>query len=294
MLDEHRRGTEEAIAATGARLREEIRQGFTRWMATGESLSALAQVHWNPALADAATSLADESRARLDRLATGPHAGLTLPPEIVADLQAAAFLPHESGRRAFGSARADAELGAYRMTIPVESVPVRKSFLDWLLFRRRATVRRRVFGADGNRKLTPPEKEKRLRKSGRAEFERLGEAAIHDRIPARPTAFAANLARNYASSTAENIRADLRALRDLLTFHRQERQTPFETNAAILHAADALRSEAGRAARNIEILGENESAAFTSPPPIPPEYAKSEPAGLLPSPFTMLPPLCGC
>ena len=132
-----------------------------------------------------------------------------------------------------------------------------------------------------------------MRGNGRAELEKQGEAAICDRFPTRSVTFAANLALGYVNDAVENIRADLRALRDMLAFHRQERQTPFEIQAGILQAADALQSEAGRAVQNIGELGEHERAALTNPPPIPPQYARAEGVGLLPGSAMMLLPLLG-
>jgi len=86
LREEHRRGVEDAVAAKTAQVREEIRQGFTHWMAAEDSLVALAHLHWNPSLTEAARSLADDSRARLQRLSGTAHAGLHLAPEMIADL----------------------------------------------------------------------------------------------------------------------------------------------------------------------------------------------------------------
>jgi signal recognition particle receptor subunit beta len=285
---EHLQGSESATTARAAQLREEIRGGFTRWMAGNDSLVALPHLHWNPALTDAARSLAEESRARLQRIAGSTHGGLELPAEILADLQEAGFSPGECAQRALASGGAEDDFAPYKMTLDAEAIPVRKAFLDWLFFRGRATVRERLFGKEGSREITPIEKEKRLREESRAEFERQGEAAVRDRFPARPVAFATNLAFNHCSATAENIRAELRALRHMLAAERDARQTPFEMQAKILSAADDLHHQAGRAAQEIEVLARQETEALAIPPPIPVEYAIESELGLLPL-ATLLP-----
>jgi hypothetical protein len=293
LREEHRRGVEDAVTARTAQLREEIRQGFTRWMAGNDSLAALPHLHWNPALTDAARALAEESRARLERLAGGVHAGLHLPAHMTADLQASGFSPRECGQQALAAVRAEEDLAAFKMTLRTELIPVRKKFADWLLFRGRAKVRQRLFGADGGSEIPPLEKEKRLQRESRAEFERQWETAIRDRFPARPAAFAAKIAHGYVTGAAENIRAGLRALRETLAAQRDSRLTPFEIQATILQAADELQQEAARVAGDIARLSEKENGPAAIPPPIPQEYAASPDAGLLPSPALTMLPLLG-
>ncbi|MEO6786088.1 MAG: dynamin family protein [Chthoniobacteraceae bacterium] len=293
LCEEHRRGADDAVTARTAQLREEIRQGFTRWMAGSDSLNALAHLHWNPALTDAARALTAESRARLERLAGTAHAGLQLPAELVGDLQASGFSPRESGQRALVSARADEELAAYKMGVGTDTLPVRKTFVDWLLFRGRAKVRARLFGEDGSREIVPLEKEKRLGTDSRAEFENQWEAAIRERFPAKPVAFSDKLADSYIAAAAENIRSTLRALRDLLSSQRDVRQTPFAIQAAMLRAADELQEQAARVAKDLELISEEGHAPNETPPPIPQEHAIAPDAGLLPTSATALPPLLG-
>ncbi len=292
MRDEHRRGAEDSTTARTAQLREEIRQGFTQWMAGSDSLTALPHLHWNPAITDAARALAEESRTRLERLANAAHAGLRLPPEMIADLQASGFSPRESGQRALAAARMDDDPAAYKMSVRTETLPVRKTFMDWLLFRSRAKVRLRLFGADGNRDIVPLEKEKRLQRESRAEFENQWEAAIRERFPSRPVAFSEKLAAAYTTAAAENIGASLRALRALLSSQREARQAPFDIQATILRAADDLQQQAERVTRDLELISDDGSGLQT-PPPIPPEYAAAQDAGLLPSFAIALPPLLG-
>ncbi len=291
MREEHRHGAEDATSARTAQLREEIRQGFTRWMAGSDSLTALTHLHWNPALTDTARTLAEESRARLSRLAGTEHAGTRPTAEILADLRTAGFSLREIGQRALAAARMDDDLAAYKMALRTDALPVKKSFVDWLLFRGRAKVRRRLFGTDGGRDITPLEKEKRLHAESRAEFESQWETAIRERFPSRPVAFSEKIADAYVAAAVENIGSSLRSLRATLTSQRDARQAPFDVQAAILGAANDLHEQAARVAKDVELLAEKDQAAST-PPPIPAECAQHDAtfsAGLLPSPAAMLP-----
>lgn len=289
LREEHRRGVEDAVAAKTAQVREEIRQGFSRWMAGSDSLVALSHLHWNPALTDAAHSLADDSRARLQRLSGTVHAGLHLGPEMITDLKISGFSLRENGERAFASARADENLAAYRMSVNMETIPVRKTLADWLLFRRRAKVRQRLFGADGSLAIAPSDKERRLPAGSRAEFERQWEVTIGERFPAKPVAFAERLAESYAAAAAENIRAGLRDLRAVFAAERDARQVPFNVQAAILRSANDLEHQAVRVSRDLDLLSDKEAGLIANPPPIPAEFVHVQDEGLLPLP--MLPPL---
>jgi cell fate (sporulation/competence/biofilm development) regulator YlbF (YheA/YmcA/DUF963 family) len=289
--EEIRRGAEDAVTAKTAQLREEIRQGFTRWMTGKDSLVALPHLQWNPSLTDAARTLSEDSRARLARLSGTAHAGLELSPEMVADLKAAGFSPRECGERALADVRVEEFPSSYKMTLQMEKIPVRKSFADWLLFRSRAKVRQRLFGTDGNREIAPPEKEKRLKMQSRAEFENQWENAIRERFPAKPVAFAAKLADAYATGASENIRASLQTLRASLASQRDARQTPFNLQAAILRSGDDLKYQATRVARDLELLSEKEDGSFSSPPPIPQDCAQAPDPGLVPHPALHMLPL---
>jgi len=292
LREDYRRGTGEAVTARMAQLREETRQGFTRWMAGKDSLAALPHLHWNPALTDAARSLADESTALLERLSGTARAGLSLPPEVVTDLTATGFSLREIGQQAFTAARSNEDLLPYKMTLQTETLPVRKTFMDWLLFRGRAKVRQRLFGADGSREIIPLEKQKRLQAECHAEFDKQSEAAIRERFPSRPVAFAARLADSYVTHATAHIRSALSALRASLLSERDARLRPFEVRATILRAADDLIQQAGRVSQDIGLLAEEESDPFATPPPIPQEHANSPEIGLLPIPtLAVLPPL---
>ncbi len=291
LREEMRSGSEEAVAAKTAQLREEMRQGFTRWMTGKDSLAALPHLQWNPALTDTGRSLAEESRARLERLSRTVHAGLHLSADMIVDLKVSGFSPRECGERALATSLAEEDIAAYKMVLNKETIPVRKNFADWLLFRSKAKVRERVFGADASREIPPLEKEKRLKANSRAEFENQWGSAIRERFPAKPTAFAAKLADAYAIKTSDNIQSGLRNLRASLVSQRDARQTPFNLQAAILRSADDLLHQAKRVNRDISLLAEKEDPSPDGPPPLPPMSALVTDASLLPLPTAYALPL---
>jgi hypothetical protein len=264
----HARTSDEEIRLRTAQLREDLRKGLNRWYAGSEGLAALTQAHWNPSITEAARMLGQQAKGSLERLATNPLAGLQAPSDVVADMQIAGFSPAPSGQRALGSLTAQEDPTAYKITVKADGIPVQKSFLDWILFRGVATVRRRLFGEDLTREILPAEKEKRLREESRAEFERMLEAALQERLPGRPTKYAEALADSYVTRAREEILAGVRTLRDHLARERAQRQVPFERQAKIIGAFAELEAQAGRVALEIDLLAAEEEAKLT-PPPIP-------------------------
>ncbi len=291
LREEMRTGSEDAVTAKTAQLREEIRQGFTRWMTGKDSLAALPHLQWNPALTDTARSLAEESRARLERLSRTVHAGLHLSADMVVDLKVSGFSPRGCGERALSNSLAEEELAAYKMSLNKETIPVRKKFTDWLLFRSKAKVRARLFGTDASRDIAPLEKEKRLKANSRAEFENQWGNAIRDRFPTKPTSFATRLADAYAAATCENILSGLHTLRASLASQRDARQTPFNLQATILRSADDLQHQSKRVNRDIGLLAEKEDPSLSCPPPIPSACKQVPDAGMIPSASGIMLPL---
>jgi energy-coupling factor transporter ATP-binding protein EcfA2 len=264
-LDEHARGGEDETRLRTAQVREDLRQALNRWFVGNDSLSALSQLHWNPILTDAARSLAEASRDRLQRLANRGYAGLNPTTEVLGDLQTAGFSPAGGVQRALGAATTEEDVAGYKAAIDPDRIPVRKSFLDWLLFRGMGKVRRRLFGEDQSLQIPAEEKAKRLREESRAEFERFLEETVQARFPARPAKFASDLATAYVQKAAEEIVQALKLQRDQFAKERAARKVPFERQAKIIATMAELDAQAERVAGDIDLLAEQEAAKAAAP-----------------------------
>ena len=62
-----------------------------QWYGAEDSLHSLAERHWNPLLAMAGRSLADETRSRLGSLLGGPLGGAEPAAAVMSDLHAIGF-----------------------------------------------------------------------------------------------------------------------------------------------------------------------------------------------------------
>ena len=257
---DHATGGEDEAKRSIAQVREDLRQGLNRWYVGNDSLSALAHLHWNPTLTDAARTLADNSKERLHRLASRAHAGLQPTVEILQDFQTTGFSPSAASQRALSVATAEEDVAGYKVIVPSETIPVHKTFVDWLLFRSLGKVRRRLFGEDGTKEIPAEEKAKRLREESRAELERILESTIQARFPAKPAKHGAGLVSGYVQRAVEEIGTSLRQSREQLVQQRAARQVPFDRNSKILAAMTELDTVAERVAAAVENLAKQEEA----------------------------------
>lgn len=262
LLAEHAKATDEDIRQRAAQVREEMRQGLNQWFVGNESLASLPQVHWTPSLAKAAQGLSEHALERLHRLANRPHGGLQTSAEVQGDLVAAGFLPETAGHRALTTVAGADDPNAYKASVTMDSVPVHKTFVDWILFRGIGKVRRRLFGDDATKEIPSSEKAKRLREDSRAELDRVLEAAVSERFPARPAKHASDLAVAYVQRAVSGIQNSLRANRDYLAKERESRQVPFDLQAGILAAMEELETRAESVGTSIDQLAEQEAATL--------------------------------
>src|SRR5947208_17744 len=123
-------------------------------------------------------------------------------------------------------------------------VPVRKSFADWLLFRRAATVRRRLFGAQLTQEIASEMKKKRLPETTKAAFLGMIESTVKQRFPLLPAKFSDILAADYVAKFRSEVLDRLLQQRDQLVKAHAELQAPFDVNASILASMRELDGQA--------------------------------------------------
>jgi len=287
LREDNTRGGDDAVRARAAQAREDMRGGLKRWLGNGDSLGALTNKHWNPVLVEAGKSLSDTSRERVRRLGATENGGLAAPVVVQADMQTAGFSVAAASKRVLAALNAEDDTKPYQGKLDMEIVPVRKKFWDWILFRSVSSVRRRMFGEDGNKEVMPEEKSKRLLEESRAAFEAHIEDSIKARFPALPQKFSDSLADNYVKRMVSEVSAELVELLDQLKRERAARQAPFDVNAGIITAAAELSEQTNRVATDLELLADAEMARFAeaakaaeAPAPAPEEYLPQ--VGMLP------------
>ncbi len=116
------------------------------WFENDSSLSDLLDGKLGPVL----RSYQDEvalyvHKALSDRIARG-NAGVLVPTSIQADLTKAGISLTDIGRKALEGVQVESVLGDISPPLRSEDIPVKKTFWDWILFRSKPSVRRKLFG----------------------------------------------------------------------------------------------------------------------------------------------------
>lgn len=260
---EHQHKSDEAITAQTAQLKKEMCESLDQWYGGSESLKSLVDDRWNLLLTAAARSLAEGTRDRLGRLLNTPFGGAEPAAMVMSDLHGVSFELGPSARAATPALNPDDAVNSYRMEFDASTIPVRKSIGDWLLFRKIATVRRRLFGQDLTQEIAPEMKQKRLPELSRAAFQKAIEDAVTPKFSTQPEEYAQGLLADYIGKFRTNVLVGLQKRRADLEAERATRQAPFDANAQLLATLEKLRQQTTQIARELESLAEVERVAIT-------------------------------
>ncbi len=264
------RNAEDAIRIRMNAAREDMRLALARWYFNEESLNSLCTNHWNELLTNTGRSLFDDLRLLVQRATSTATAGLEIPPPLLADMATAGFSPVPCGAVALAALNPKFESAPFAAQITATTVPVRKTFADWLLLRSIAKVRTRLFGADGSRDIPAAEKEKRFLEPARAALSQRLVDIVNERFPSIPEKFAASHSAEYAARTVEEIGGSLRELCAALSRERLELRKPFNEASSILAAIAQLERHADSVAADISTLARKEDDELPSPDVFPP------------------------
>jgi GTPase SAR1 family protein len=247
-----------SVAAAEARaeeLRGSLEAALDRWYDSDGSLKALEQQHWNPLMRAAGTALSEETVRHLRTALATPVGGSLPTPETMIDLHTAGFDLAAVGRAALAALEMTDTVEPYRIPVKAESVPVRKTFTDRLLFRSAASLALRIFGEDRALPIPPEVKQQRLPARSRAAFRRSIDTALHEKFPDLPAKSAAHLLEHYIDRFHQGAMEGLRECREQTIRDRAERQGPCEQLTAIAAAMLALKESAEEIGAEVASLG---------------------------------------
>jgi hypothetical protein len=250
---------ERAATEKSTALKKEMAEALDQWYAAEDSLQSLSERHWNPLLAMAGRSLADETRSRLRMLFGGPLGGAEPAASVMNDLHAIDFNLGLIGLAALPALDVQESPAAYQMAINEEHVPVKKSFADWLLFRGAATVRRRLFGEQKEQTIAPELKQKRLPDTARVAFLQMIDGAVSAKFPSLPSKYAGNLATSYVKKFQDAMLTELRQRRDQLAADYDARKGPFDAITTIVESMKELTEQSSKVVGEILVMAQQET-----------------------------------
>lgn len=249
----------ESVTAKAARVSKEMHEALEQWFRTSESVQALVQKRWNPLLAAAGRALSDDTRSRLTALLGPPLGGAEPAALVMNDLHTVGFSLVPIAEAAASELKIQEDAAPYEMTVQSDQVPVRKTFADWLLFRKAKTVRRRLLGEDLAQEIAPEVKAQRLPDASREALRQLVSEAVQARFPALPEKFAGEIINKYVAKFLDELLRGLREMREGLLQERTRLQTPFEANRRVLESQQELHEIATAVSETLYQLAQEES-----------------------------------
>ncbi len=258
----------ERFNAKAQYLAAEMRQGLESWYGVEDCLQALVDKYWNASLAAGALALEQETQARLRGFLENSSGGAEPVAGVMMDLNTVSFSLEQISQAALSKLDAKDDPEAYLTAISAETIPVRKSLGDWLLFRKIATVRRRLFGEGSLAPIAPALKLKRLPELSRDVFSRTIDDAIRDKIPALPTKYSERLLQDYVECFRQELLEALRRQRQQLVRERADRQIPYDVNTRIMKVLESLYTDAQAVAAALKPMAEpdaDESESTSAP-----------------------------
>jgi GTPase SAR1 family protein len=272
----HERQVTELIRIRAAAVREEMRTALHAWFEGGESLADLCALHWNGLLVGAELKLADEIRSQFKARVAEENLGLEIPDAVRAEMQTAGFELADIGHGVLSKVKAPVGSALPAASIPAESVPVRKTWVDWLLVRTQRRVCVRVLGPEGASALPAQEKTRRFHEPARAALDAHLARMVSPGVPPAAEKYAADHRLEYARAVAAEIGRRLRASRTALAAELAQLQKLADADGDVLAAAAELEAVSLRAIEAIEALAKEEGVVLGERPPEAGAVAHSE------------------
>ena len=263
----------ERAKAASAATEKELDGLVDRWFLTDASLESLIKDDLQPRLARYETELATFVAETLEEEVRPGSAGLLLPSEIGADLHAARVDMTRLGLDSLSSMDTGAVLGHARPPIAADRIPVRKSILDWILFRSRETCRRRLFGELDNPSARIPLERKHSRLGEDARMAIRRELDLYKGRFFQETVQRAHehLIGRYADVAVDSMRTQLKQRDDALSGELQTVVDSLVEHRKVLSHLASLRAAGARTRGGVEELtttyGQTEPEKLIQPAP---------------------------
>ncbi|MEM9382875.1 MAG: dynamin family protein [Planctomycetota bacterium] len=246
----------ERARAASASTEMELDRLVDRWFDSDASFESLVKDDLMPRLARYESELAGFVAEVLESEVRPGTAGLLLPTDVSSDLFAVGLDLRELGAQSLEAMERGAALGHVTAPLTVERVPVRKSILDWLLLRTRASCRRRLFGdaAHPAARIPVDRKASRLGDDARQAIRR--ELDLYKSRFFQETVQRAHrhLVGRYADSAVDELRARLKAREDEIGKELQVVVDRLMDHRKVLSHLASLRTQATQVQGGVEDL----------------------------------------
>lgn len=252
---------------------KELDRLVDQWFLSDASFESLINDDLVPRLTRFETELTGFVAETLEDEVLPGTAGLLLPSNIGADLHSAEIDLGELGLESLGAMSKDAALGHVTAPVAVERVPVKRSVIDWLLFRSQAKCRERLFGDAANPAARIPvdRKTRRLgedaRRAIRRELDLFKSRFFMETIQRAHR----HLVSRYADSAVDAMAERLEAREESIGLRLQELVDALMERRKVLSHIATLQARAGEVRGGVDELtaayGQTEPDKLIQPAP---------------------------
>ena len=268
VAEEIRNEIENSSAMERNRVAAAMTKSLDQWFETRESLADLQSKHWNPILKNFSSNLTNEINSRVQTLVEKPHCGGNLSPgalQCLDMLDLSLTSIHHSVMSSMTSSLPEPA------SIQVDSnlIPVRRTFLDWILFRNQIYIRHRLFGgpSDPSQNITPGIKQKRLSGDGKAVLANLVESRLKSIFPNYVRQCSQRQFEDYTSLFSDRVSKRLTQMQEELSDQERGLDRKLAAQNRIREAFDGLDRTSVEVTTSIRSLmeiygGQEEEAAI--------------------------------
>ncbi len=246
----------EALGREDGRTNRALEQSLDEWFQGEESLSDLLATRWGTGLSGHLVASDREARAAIAAASSAPYAGLDLASEQREDLQRVGL--DLDAVDAAPSPAVTAELDAGRMTLHLDEIPIRRTFVDWILLRGKKNLRRKLFGTPDRptAKIDVATKQKRLGEEGRESLLAELKRATTKLFPQHREAVLDALLGAHRRQLVERVRADLERRRLGFEARVHELEDRVAYGEEVIEPTRSLQAESRRARHALTELTE--------------------------------------
>lgn len=242
---------EQFATSQSQRLRSNLSSRLDEWFVGDASLEELLRDHLRPGLAGCLREVVDDINQRIARVTSGGTCGAELEADTGAGLATAGIgVTDIRGGDDVVPQKATADGIRHDPPLALDQIPVRKTVLDWLLFRSAAKVRARLFGSPDRPDQAIPAKIKsrRLGDVGKLALERLIGETISQASSGVATTLATGVFDDYATRFAGAMTSRLAKQRSELEENIPLLERSISQRTAVLATLGLLAAEVGSVA----------------------------------------------
>ncbi|MGK0185685.1 MAG: GTPase SAR1 family protein [Verrucomicrobiales bacterium] len=214
-----------------------------RWSESGDSLRCLLDNYCGPILNEFASHVNAETVSQVKTLVDTPLCGAKFSIETVAAIDSLAISLPELGQSIGAKQAASSNSEEGRLSIEVNAIPVRKSLVDWILFRNQEAVRQRVLGTVGDldQQIPPDVKSKRLGEEGLRTIRSLCLESLNQQFAGIPQSSSDRAVGEFASGFIQELDKRVRAEKNSLEEELKNLHVRMSSDKLILDALAKLR-----------------------------------------------------